>query len=402
MNDVGVIDRFLDVFSRYIDSGFGLLSGEVAFLATTLIVIDVTLAALFWTWAADDDVLARLVKKTLFVGVFAYIIGNWNGLARIIFESFAGLGLQASAARSAPPTSSALAASRRSASRRAAHPGVHLGPDGLRQLLRELHPDLDPAVRLGAGDPQLLHPGDPALRHADRVQADHARRLRADPVRLFGKTAFLAERVLGNVISSGVKVLVLGRDRRHRLDALLRVHRRLQRRRAHHRGRARHRARGAVVLGLGITAPHSLRHRFGRTAALGAQRSVPALPQAGSRAGYGPLGSARAPSGCRRRQPHGGGHYGSAHTRTSGTKWVAPAVASRPEGSPAVAGPSAYLRTQVGPASPLRLRRRDRGQLVPRNRRRRDSPRASTATREDSLRIDDRRLGDSICVAAKP
>jgi type IV secretion system protein TrbL len=90
MNDVGVIDRFLDVFSRYIDSGFGLLSGEVAFLATTLIVIDVTLAALFWTWAADDDVPRALVKKTLFVGVFAYIIGNWNGLARIIFESFAG------------------------------------------------------------------------------------------------------------------------------------------------------------------------------------------------------------------------------------------------------------------------------------------------------------------------
>lgn len=30
MNDVGVIDRFLDVFSRYIDSGFGLLGEEVA------------------------------------------------------------------------------------------------------------------------------------------------------------------------------------------------------------------------------------------------------------------------------------------------------------------------------------------------------------------------------------
>ena len=45
MNEVGVIDRFLAVFTQYIDSGFGLLSGEVAFLATTLIVIDVTLAA---------------------------------------------------------------------------------------------------------------------------------------------------------------------------------------------------------------------------------------------------------------------------------------------------------------------------------------------------------------------
>ena len=96
MGGTGVIDNFLGVFTSYIDSGFGLLGGEVAFIATTLIVIDVTLAALFWSWGADDDIIARLVKKTLFVGVFAYIIGNWNNLARIIFESFAGLGLKAS------------------------------------------------------------------------------------------------------------------------------------------------------------------------------------------------------------------------------------------------------------------------------------------------------------------
>jgi type IV secretion system protein TrbL len=95
MGGVGVIDRFLDVFTGYIDSGFGLLGGDVAFLATTLIAIDITLAALFWAWGADEDILARLVKKTLFVGAFAYIIGNWNTLARIVFESFAGLGLVA-------------------------------------------------------------------------------------------------------------------------------------------------------------------------------------------------------------------------------------------------------------------------------------------------------------------
>ena len=40
MNDVTVIDRFLNTFSTYIDSGFGLLQGEVAFLTATLIVID--------------------------------------------------------------------------------------------------------------------------------------------------------------------------------------------------------------------------------------------------------------------------------------------------------------------------------------------------------------------------
>src|SRR5690606_21985162 len=47
MNDVAVIDRFLETFARYIDSGFGLLQGEVAFLTATLIVIDMTLAGLF-------------------------------------------------------------------------------------------------------------------------------------------------------------------------------------------------------------------------------------------------------------------------------------------------------------------------------------------------------------------
>ncbi|WP_204306999.1 type IV secretion system protein, partial [Klebsiella aerogenes] len=44
----------------------------------------------------DEDILARLVKKTLFVGVFAYLISNWNSLARIVFDSFSGLGLKAS------------------------------------------------------------------------------------------------------------------------------------------------------------------------------------------------------------------------------------------------------------------------------------------------------------------
>ena len=94
MGGTGVIDRFLETFTRYIDSGFGLLGNEVAFLATTLAAIDVTLAALFWAWGTDEDIIARLVRKTLFVGVFAYLIGNWNNLARIVFESFAGLGLK--------------------------------------------------------------------------------------------------------------------------------------------------------------------------------------------------------------------------------------------------------------------------------------------------------------------
>src|SRR4051812_47318561 len=95
MEGTGVIDRFLDLFARYIDSGFGLIRGDVGFLASALIVIDVTLAFLFWTWGEGEDIVARLVRKTLQVGFFAFLISNWNGLAKIIYLSFSGIGLKA-------------------------------------------------------------------------------------------------------------------------------------------------------------------------------------------------------------------------------------------------------------------------------------------------------------------
>src|SRR5262245_62462154 len=95
MGGTGVIDRFLEVFTSYIDSGFGLLNGEVAFLSSTLVVLDIALAGLFWALASDEDVIARLIRKTLYVGFFAFLIGNFNTLAKVILNSFAGLGLKA-------------------------------------------------------------------------------------------------------------------------------------------------------------------------------------------------------------------------------------------------------------------------------------------------------------------
>ena len=74
--NTGIIDSFTNVFTTYIDSGFGLLNGEVAYLASTLIVIDITLAGLFWAWGVDEDVLAHLVKKTLYIGFFR--VPDWQ------------------------------------------------------------------------------------------------------------------------------------------------------------------------------------------------------------------------------------------------------------------------------------------------------------------------------------
>src|SRR5687768_12685139 len=99
MDDLGVIDRFLNIFSQYIDTGFGLLSGDVAFLTATLVAIDIALVGIFWALGAGsaEDVISKLLRKVLYVGAFAFIITNFQALSAIVFQSFAGLGLTATA-----------------------------------------------------------------------------------------------------------------------------------------------------------------------------------------------------------------------------------------------------------------------------------------------------------------
>ncbi|MES2443344.1 MAG: P-type conjugative transfer protein TrbL [Pseudomonadota bacterium] len=210
MGGTGVVDRFLEVFTSYIDSGFGLLQGEVAFLATTLIVIDVTLAALFWTFGEGDDIIARLVKKTLFVGIFAYIIGNWNMLARIVFESFAGLGLKASG--TGFTTAELLQPGR------VAQVGLDAGRpildsiSGLMGYISFFENFIQIVVLLFAWVIVLLAFFVLAVQLFVTLIEFKLTVLCGFvliPFGLFGKTAFMAERVLGNVVSSGIKVLVL-------------------------------------------------------------------------------------------------------------------------------------------------------------------------------------------------
>ncbi|WP_333793861.1 P-type conjugative transfer protein TrbL, partial [Hyphomicrobium sp.] len=153
---------------------------------------------------------ARLVKKTLFVGVFAYLIGNWNNLAKIVFDSFAGLGLKASGTGF---TAQDLM-----------RPGkvAQTGLDAARPLLDSIS-DLmgwvaffenfiQIACLLFAWALVILAFFILAIQLFVTLIEFKLSTLAGFvliPFGLFGKTAFMAERVMGNVISSGIKVLVL-------------------------------------------------------------------------------------------------------------------------------------------------------------------------------------------------
>jgi len=210
MNGTGVIDSFLGTFTQYIDSGFGLLQGDVRWLAGVLIAIDITLAGLFWAMAPDEDVIARLVRKTLYIGLFAFIIGNFNNLAQIVFNSFAGLGLEAGGGT--------LSQAQLLQPGRLAQIGITAGQpilaaissltgfvaffDNFIQIVILLLAWLIVVISFFVMAIQLFVS---LLEFKLTTLAGFV----LVPFGLFGRTAFLAEKVLGNVVSSGVKILVL-------------------------------------------------------------------------------------------------------------------------------------------------------------------------------------------------
>ncbi|TIV11307.1 MAG: P-type conjugative transfer protein TrbL [Mesorhizobium sp.] len=210
MNDLGVIDRFMETFIRYIDSGFGLLSGDVAFLTTILIGIDITLAGLVWALGGEPNVLGRLIRKVLYVGVFAFILNNFKNLADIIYRSFAGLGINASSGTLSPDN--------------LLRPGriAATGFEGAWPLLEQASqllgfPEffgnaLTIFVLLVAWFLVIIAFFILSIQLFITILEFKLTTLAGFvlvPFALWNRSAFLAERVLGHVISSGIKVMVL-------------------------------------------------------------------------------------------------------------------------------------------------------------------------------------------------
>lgn len=210
MDDLGIIDRFVATFTTYIDSGFGLLAPDIAFLTSFLIAVDITLAGLFWAMGPDTDVIGKFLKKVLYVGFFALLIGNFPVLTSVVFESFARLGLTA--------TGGTITAED------IMRPGfvAATGFDAALPLLDEISGLTGPIaffnniVIIGilflAWIITLLAFFFLAIQLFITIIEFKLTTLAGFvliPFALWNKTSFLAEKVLGNVIASGIKLMVL-------------------------------------------------------------------------------------------------------------------------------------------------------------------------------------------------
>jgi type IV secretion system protein TrbL len=210
MNDLSIIDQFLSAFTRYIDAGFGLLGGDVHALTATLIGVDITLAGLFWALGGEQDVIGRFVRKILYVGAFAFILNSFSTLADIIFRSFAAIGLEAGG--------NTLSADDLLKPGRLAGTGFSAAWPLLNQASQMMgftsffDNFLTIAVLLVAWIIVILAFFVLAVQLFVTIIEFKLTSLAGFvlvPFALWNRTSFLAERVLGNVVSSGVKVMVL-------------------------------------------------------------------------------------------------------------------------------------------------------------------------------------------------
>lgn len=210
MNDLNVIDRFMQAFITYIDAGFGLLGGDVRFLTVTLIGIDITLAGLFWALGGEDNVIGRFLKKILYIGAFAFILNSFSTLGDIIFRSFAQAGLTAGGGT--------LTAADLLKPGRLAGTGFSAAWPLLQQVSQLMgfttffDNFLTIAVLLFAWAIVIITFFILAVQMFVTIIEFKLTSLAGFilvPFALWNRTSFLAERVLGNVVSSGIKVMVL-------------------------------------------------------------------------------------------------------------------------------------------------------------------------------------------------
>ncbi|MBK8769674.1 MAG: P-type conjugative transfer protein TrbL [Rhizobiales bacterium] len=210
MDDLNIIDTFTQTFVTYIDSGFGILSPDVSFLTSTLVAIDIILAGLFWSLSHEDNVVAQLIRKILYVGFFAFLLNNFASLSSVIFNSFASLGLKASGStltatdlmRPGFVAGTGFTASQPLLDQAGSLMGFTSFFDNVVTITVLLLAWIIVLLAFFILSVQLFIT---ILEFKLTTLAGFI----LVPFALFGKTSFLAERVLGNVMTSGIKLMVL-------------------------------------------------------------------------------------------------------------------------------------------------------------------------------------------------
>ncbi|WP_309630139.1 P-type conjugative transfer protein TrbL [Brevundimonas sp.] len=88
-------NELMVVFSNTISAGFDALQGSVNGVFGLLIALVVALTGIQWAMSPNREVLASGFGKVLLIGAFAWLINDWQSLSETIYAGFIELGLTA-------------------------------------------------------------------------------------------------------------------------------------------------------------------------------------------------------------------------------------------------------------------------------------------------------------------
>jgi type IV secretion system protein TrbL len=206
---MGLINDVLNRYIQAIDQGFGFINHDVAWLLNVLVILDIVLSALVWA-LSDDQVVVRFCRKMVYLGFFVWLIQNWKTLTDILARSFMVLAFKAGGIGF--PQDYVM------------NPGniAGRGLTTIDPLLRAIH-DLTGPVNFFKNFPEiallslavvavLIAFFVVAIQCAVAILSFKLGSLAAFVLVPFGvlnKTTFIAERPIGWVVASGVKLMVL-------------------------------------------------------------------------------------------------------------------------------------------------------------------------------------------------
>ena len=88
------INLILNQYLQTINSAFGLIQGHVVWLLNFLIIMNIVLSAMLWA-LSEDQVMVKLARKIVYIGFFVWLVQNWQSLTDTIAQSFMYLGFEA-------------------------------------------------------------------------------------------------------------------------------------------------------------------------------------------------------------------------------------------------------------------------------------------------------------------
>jgi len=203
-------NELMVVFSNTISAGFDALQGSVNGVFALLIALVVALTGIQWAMSPNREILASGFGKVILIGAFAFLINDWQQLSETLYAGFIELGLTAgggSLSRSDFLNPGAILAQ---------------GWDIVKALGETPAPVDNPLDIVGnMADALILGLAMIGIMLAFAVLALQIVVALLEfkivtlggfvllPFGIWNKSAFLAERPLGYVVSSGLKVLAL-------------------------------------------------------------------------------------------------------------------------------------------------------------------------------------------------